>query len=61
MQAVGKKAGLAGMEIIVAVILSDEEWTPDNGLVTATNKLNRKGIFERYKRDIEEGYKRSRN
>lgn len=30
MQVVGKRAGLSSMEIIVGVILSDEEWTPQN-------------------------------
>lgn len=30
LQAVGKKAGFAGMEIIVGVVLADEEWTPAN-------------------------------
>jgi long-chain acyl-CoA synthetase len=30
LQAVGKRAGLAGMEIIVGAVLSDEEWTPQN-------------------------------
>lgn len=30
MQAVGKRAGLAGMEIIQGVVLADEEWTPVN-------------------------------
>jgi len=30
MQAAGKKGGLAGMEIIEGVVLSDEEWTPQN-------------------------------
>jgi long-chain acyl-CoA synthetase len=30
MQAVGRKAGLAGMEILVGAVLSDEEWTPQN-------------------------------
>jgi long-subunit acyl-CoA synthetase (AMP-forming) len=30
MQAVGKRAGLASMEIISGVILADEEWTPQN-------------------------------
>jgi long-chain acyl-CoA synthetase len=30
MQAVGKKAGLAGMEMIVGAVLADEEWTPQN-------------------------------
>ena len=30
MQTVGKKAGLAGMEIIKGVVLADEEWTTVN-------------------------------
>jgi len=30
MQVAGKRAGLAGMETIVGVVLSDEEWTPQN-------------------------------
>ena len=30
MQAVGKKSGLASMEIISGVVLADDEWTPQN-------------------------------
>lgn len=30
MQAAGKKGGLSGIEIIEGVVLSDEEWTPQN-------------------------------
>lgn len=30
MQSAGKKGGLAGIEIIEGVVLSDEEWTPQN-------------------------------
>jgi long-chain acyl-CoA synthetase len=30
LQAVGRKAQLAGIEIIVGVVLVDEEWTPQN-------------------------------
>lgn len=30
LQATGKKAGLAGIEIIDGVVLSDQEWTPEN-------------------------------
>ncbi|TGO25664.1 hypothetical protein BPAE_0075g00190 [Botrytis paeoniae] len=56
MQAVGKRAGLAGMEIIKGVVLADEEWTIVNKLVTATMKLNRKAIFERYEKDINVAY-----
>ncbi|QSZ37564.1 hypothetical protein DSL72_008662 [Monilinia vaccinii-corymbosi] len=56
MQAVGKKAGLASMEIIQGVVLAGEEWTTTNNLVTATTKLNRKAIFERYRDDIDVAY-----
>jgi long-chain acyl-CoA synthetase len=30
LQAVGRRAGLIGIEIIAAVVLVDEEWTPQN-------------------------------
>lgn len=29
-QAIGKKAGLSSMEIVVGIVLADEEWTPVN-------------------------------
>lgn len=77
MQAVGKRAGLVGMEIISGVVLADEEWTPENvsavitacfgmlmgtqNLVTPTSKLNRRRLFERYKTDIETVYGQSRS
>ncbi len=52
LQAAGRRAGFAGIEIVVGVVLADEEWTPVNGLVTATNKLNRRALFEKYKKEI---------
>ncbi|TAQ86188.1 hypothetical protein B7494_g5488 [Chlorociboria aeruginascens] len=58
LRVVGKKAGLTSIEIIDGVVLADEEWTPQNGLVTATTKLNRKGLFERYKKDIGDAYQK---
>ncbi|KUI68311.1 Long-chain-fatty-acid--CoA ligase 1 [Cytospora mali] len=56
LQAAGRSGGLAGIEIIEGVVLSDEEWTPQNGLVTAAQKLNRKGIVAKYKKEIGEAY-----
>jgi long-chain acyl-CoA synthetase len=71
MQKAGKNGGLTGIEMIDGVVLSDEEWTPQNvsctnvhdhdnisnrlsqGLVTSAQKLNRKGINEKYKKEIE--------
>jgi long-chain acyl-CoA synthetase len=72
LQAVGRKAFLSGIEIIAGVVLADEEWTPQNvthspfyakiiadyeqNMVTATTKLNRRGIFERYQKAIQTAY-----
>ncbi|KAI6382463.1 hypothetical protein MCOR25_000755 [Pyricularia grisea] len=56
MQNVGRQGGLAGIEIIDGVVLSDEEWTPQNGLVTAAQKLNRKGILQKYKKEVDQAY-----
>ncbi|RAL61798.1 hypothetical protein DID88_002861 [Monilinia fructigena] len=47
---------VGGMEIIQGVVLADEEWTTVNKLVTATTKLNRKAIFEMYRKDIDGVY-----
>ncbi|KAI1805352.1 long-chain-fatty-acid-CoA ligase [Daldinia bambusicola] len=57
--AVGKKAGLTGLEMVVGVVLVDEEWTPASGLVTATQKVNRRALKDAYKKQIEECFKRS--
>ncbi|KAI1814298.1 acetyl-CoA synthetase-like protein [Poronia punctata] len=57
--AVGKKAGLSGLEMISGVVIVDEEWTPASGLVTATQKVNRRALKDRYKAQIEECVKQS--
>src|SRR6266480_2060566 len=59
LQDAGKKGGLQGIEIIEGVVLADEEWTPQNGLVTSAQKLNRKGLTEKYKKDIAHAYSKS--
>ncbi|OTA62386.1 long-chain-fatty-acid-CoA ligase [Hypoxylon sp. EC38] len=56
--AVGKKAGLTGLEMVVGVVLVEEEWTPATGLVTATQKVNRRALKSHYKKQIEECFKR---
>jgi long-chain acyl-CoA synthetase len=53
LQTAAKKAGLVGMEVVAGVVITDEEWTPESGLVTATQKLNRKVIRDRFKTDID--------
>ncbi|KAI1442240.1 long-chain-fatty-acid-CoA ligase [Annulohypoxylon stygium] len=56
---VGKKAGLTGLEMVVGVVLVEDEWTPTSGLVTATQKVNRRALRNHYKKEIEECFKRS--
>ncbi|PVH78566.1 hypothetical protein DL98DRAFT_533681 [Cadophora sp. DSE1049] len=51
-----RKAGLANIELIQGVMLSDKEWTPQNNLVTATNKLNRNFIVAKFQKDIDAVY-----
>ncbi|KAI1320886.1 acetyl-CoA synthetase-like protein [Xylariaceae sp. FL0255] len=51
--AVGKKAGLSGLEMVAGVVVVDEEWTPASGLVTATQKVNRRALRDHYKMQIE--------
>jgi long-chain acyl-CoA synthetase len=57
----GKRGGLQGIEIIEGVVLADEEWTPQNGLVTSAQKLNRRQIVEKYKKDIDHAYAKARS
>ncbi|KAM5432770.1 long-chain fatty acid-CoA ligase [Microsporum ferrugineum] len=59
MQNAGKAAGLRGFEIIEGVVLSDEEWTPQNGFVTAAQKLQRKKLVAKYQKDIDRAYGKS--
>ncbi|KAK4165255.1 long-chain-fatty-acid--CoA ligase 1 [Cladorrhinum sp. PSN259] len=56
LQATGRAGGLSGIEIIEGVVVVDDEWTPQNGLVTAAQKLNRRGILDKYRTDIAHAY-----
>ncbi|KAI0813054.1 acetyl-CoA synthetase-like protein [Xylaria sp. FL0064] len=51
--ATGKKAGLSGLEMVSGVVIVEDEWTPASGLVTATQKVNRRAIRDHYKTEIE--------
>jgi len=55
--AVGKKNGFKGAELLQAVILTPEEWTPENGHVTAAQKIQRSKIAKTFEREIKEVYK----
>jgi long-chain acyl-CoA synthetase len=46
--AAGKKQGFKPMEMLEAVILTPEEWTPESGLVTAAQKVQRKKIAQKF-------------
>ncbi|KAI9372105.1 hypothetical protein BJX61DRAFT_467249 [Aspergillus egyptiacus] len=59
LQTAGKASGLKGIEIINGVVLSDEEWTPQNGYMTAAQKLQRKKIINRYQKEIDQAYNKS--
>ena len=53
----GKEYGLKGTNLIGGVVISDEEWTPENGLLTAAMKLQRRHIIKRFDAEINEAYK----
>jgi hypothetical protein len=50
--AVGKKSGFKDIEMLQAIVLTADEWTPESGLVTATHKLRREQIAQRYEAGI---------
>lgn len=53
LNAVGKKAGFKALEMLQTVVITDEEWTPQNGLMTAASKLNRPVISKKFKAQID--------
>ncbi|KAJ9659853.1 long-chain fatty acid-CoA ligase [Neophaeococcomyces mojaviensis] len=55
-QKAGRDGGLAGIEIIDGVVLADEDWTPQNGLLTPAQKLQRKKLQEKFKEEIKKAY-----
>jgi len=55
--AIGKKNGFKPMETLQAVILTPDEWTPESGLVTAAQKIQRKKIADAFDKEIKEAYK----
>ncbi|WVQ97181.1 hypothetical protein IAU59_004291 [Kwoniella sp. CBS 9459] len=52
----GKKGGLKGIELISDVILTTEEWSPDNGMLTPAMKLARPFIAKKYETQIQKAY-----
>lgn len=46
--AAGKKNGFKQMELLQGVVLTPDEWTPESGLVTAAQKIQRKKIADTF-------------
>lgn len=55
-KSLGKTCGLQSFQIPQKIYLVDDEWTSENNLLTSTNKLIRRNIYEKYKDIIEELY-----
>eukprot|EP00518_Triparma_eleuthera_P004587 CAMPEP_0182457702 /NCGR_PEP_ID=MMETSP1319-20130603/3210_1 /TAXON_ID=172717 /ORGANISM="Bolidomonas pacifica, Strain RCC208" /LENGTH=760 /DNA_ID=CAMNT_0024656227 /DNA_START=42 /DNA_END=2324 /DNA_ORIENTATION=+ len=49
----GKKAGLSNLEKLKAVCFLTEPWTPENGCLTAANKLQRRVVIDVHKDEFE--------
>ncbi|KAG5723723.1 Long-chain-fatty-acid--CoA ligase 2 [Termitomyces sp. T112] len=54
--ATGKKNGFKPQELLQAVILTPDEWTPESGLVTAAQKIQRSKIAKTFEAEIKEIY-----
>lgn len=54
--AAGKKSGFKPLELLETVVLTPDEWTPESGLVTAAQKLQRKKILETFKAEVKKVY-----
>lgn len=52
----GKASGLKGIDLILGIIVSQIEWSPQNGFLTSAQKLERKKILAENKDAIEELY-----
>ena len=55
LQAIAKKNGFKAIEVVQGVVLSPEEWTPESGLVTAAQKVERKAVEKKYLAEIKVG------
>lgn len=53
----GKKAGFKGMEMLQGVVLTADEWTPENELVTPAQKIQRRKIAGRFEGEIKVCFK----
>lgn len=54
--AIGKKNSFRPMEILEAVVLTADEWTPESGLVTAAQKVQRSKVAKKFEKEIKAVY-----
>ena len=52
----GKKNQFKSLELLQAVILTPDEWTPENGMTTAAQKVQRKKVATKFEKEIEVCY-----
>jgi long-chain acyl-CoA synthetase len=57
--ALGKKNGFKSFELLQAVVLTPDEWTPESGLVTAAQKIQRAKIAKAFKDKIDASFSAS--
>jgi long-chain acyl-CoA synthetase len=53
-----KKGGLTRLENVIALAFMDKPWTPENGCLTAANKLQRKQVISMFEKEFEETKKK---
>jgi len=53
---IGRKNGFKPFELLQAVVLTPDEWTPESGLVTAAQKVQRAKIAMAFKDKIDVGF-----
>ncbi|GIJ86470.1 long-chain fatty acid-CoA ligase [Aspergillus pseudoviridinutans] len=58
LQEAGWASGLKSFEIVCGVVISDDEWTSENGFLSAAQKLVRKTIYTRFQKEIDQAYAR---
>lgn len=49
----GAKAGLSHLEKLVAICFLTEPWTPENGCLTAANKLQRRAVVDMFDKEFQ--------
>jgi len=50
----GAKAGLSNLERLVAICFLSSPWTPENGCLTAANKLERRNVVATFQKEFDE-------